>query len=584
MKCFPLVWLCLISCGHLSLKKNSDAGWDGGGVAYFASSISECVEDPEGCLVQDLLPPKPTNLKLVRSLPTSEVFKESSFEKIDSESRFTLEAAAIAETIRTAAKVIEVTGITDEITIDPLCMHPSSQHNGFYRPYYGTEEKKADHFICLGYSFSEKGGLLPLGIDPGIIAHELFHVLFSQVFRDCEECFKLVLENHDLESFNEGWADHFANIVQDDFDPWILKRSDSTWRTRQEAANLTGEIYGHIYRDGGKWRALADSLQAGGFDTAKIVQCSLENLSQFIRQKLSEESWHRIVSNKDILDNLCLQDDGPSKQELSYQYFKYKELSEPIEQVDLAVVAVTNERALCAFQAEHGLHSEGLQRYQSVDGCQGFSSLSYKGEGLSLADTELSRSPGVLRQPIWVGVGIKPAKGKEGVDCKLRGDTAFYSEVGLGADGSDKVPFTNLVPRVKRGSWYRDIPFGNLKPYPIGGLFKSFEDSGFIFTSYDVGKEMKHGLNGLFLLPSFILEGDQSQKRAKLTERLKAVFGTFHRDQDGGSCSNDDTDCFSLQNFFLECQEPKALVTTRNVEVGIFDCESGEGECDLKLY
>lgn len=563
--------------------------------AFFPKSLGECASARDTCLVEGVLRELPKSVTLARLSFDSDVYKPIDYDFIREDDRRTLESAAIAQTINVVAKFSDLAkshGIALNLVIDPLCKHTRAIKNGFYRKNYGTKDRTAKHFVCIGHSFVDKSGPIPLALDAGLIAHELFHILYSEFFITTDDLMLLSIENHDLESLNEGMADYLAIEVSGGLDPWFLASNNLNFRTpagREELVSKEGH-YGHKYKDGQRFTELALELKRQGIEPLPWLKCGLERLNQKYVDLAPKKDWQRVVGVESILDSF---DECVSLEEKSVyraarsKIFKEFELLDPVSEIDIGLVALTNKKAFCEFSRRNGVSASGFQKYQYIDACDGFSSLRYQSDALGLSPGELTDIPLIDRNLIWVSAGVRPTQGSEGMDCKLRGDTAIYNEVGLRVDGEgEKIPFSNLVSPNKQGSWYRDFGYGNLpNNFLIHNDFKPLEDLGFRFISYDPSKGLSDGINGLFLLPTLRIRGStREERRAFLAEKLKATFSIFHTDSNGIPCEKGSKECHPKQNFILECRNHTEAVWNKHVTVDIFDCPEDDNQCEHYIY
>lgn len=598
--------LTLTGCGMIkNLKKEKSNSSDGGAAYYIPKSLDECITDTKHCLKGENVTLQSPNIKLARFLRTSEIFVPLTLESIDLRSRKTFEGAAIANTAKTLNEinnsVMKDLESTPEVYVDPYCNHPQGSHNSFYRSNFGTDEVLLRHSICLGISYESKLGPIPLSFDNSIIAHEYFHVLFSEFFNENNDLLNVSYENHDLESLNEGLADYFAYSLFGEYSQWFSDKNNLYWRNHKARQNLVGnkEFYSHIYKDGQRWTQFASVLAENELNVLESVKCTLTDLKTKTLAALKSKTWNEVVTTKDILESFktCLPENDEAFLVALKQSFPDDIASGLLENVELQVVGFTNAKALCEFSKLNKLKPSQLKKYEYINGCENVTSLSFKGNSIGFAKELMSKNPSLEKELVYVMAGAKVDGA--GRDCRLRGETGHLSEVLLSSDiGIEKYPFINLVPANKRGSSYRDIPFGNFDDetmFTMGGGFESLESQGFRFISYDATNGLETGVSGYTFLPAFLVDEESKENQnQEVANRLKGVFGSYYRTENNDRCKPENEGCFKYQNFYMECTshlkeksetglyEP-VFIETKSVAVSIFDCWE-DGKCYLKSY
>ena len=612
----------LLSCsvkGRLDIHKpdkNADPG-----PFYKAVSTAACEQKGvDSCLELAEIPGIPDGYALVRIFQNPTVYEKVDLKDILPQDRKTLEAAALvtaAVLFPTLDRKARAAGYQlPSLNIDPLCAHSEAIHNGFFRTNYGTDKKSLTNIICVGKTFSQPlGREVPLALDPAIIAHEFYHALFALDFLADDQDQKILnvmFENHDLEALSEGLADHFAYTVKREFDPWFIKLLGLFYRDPQKRAELTQnhDFYTEIYQDGQRFTMLNNQLFDDGIDTLSLNRCLARGLKADISRALdyAEKNgikWNRVVSLAEIKHNyeVCA-DAAQIKDKVTGAWIGlFPEPKEALASAaDLSLVAISNQKALCSFSKSYGLNARSFQRYQYVSPCSAATSIVYKDSSLSFADAEQSAYP--TNEPVWVTAGLKLVGGGA-FDCRLRGPTALLSELALYADGAiERVGFTLPAPKSKKGSWYRDIPYGSFLAgdedrYKIAGPLADLSAQGYRFTSQAALSQKpdpSSGLSGLLLLPSFAHTAtDKEGKNKKIADRLRATFSLFYRDSESRRCAEGSPDCRPLLNFFIQCSSHRTPLSAENplgsykylpvnsLKVNLYDC-SGEDVCALKSY
>ena len=613
--------ILLSSCSlksRLDIHKKEDIDK---GPYYKATSASKCEsEGVEACLELVPKPQIPKGYSIVRVFQNPSVFEAVALGSILPQDRKTLEAAAlvgVASLLETLDEKARAAGYElSAVNIDPLCAHSDAIHNGFFKENYGTDKKNLTNLICVGRTFSKPlGTQIPLALDPAIVAHEFYHALFaSDLLSDDKDqkILRVMSENHDLEALSEGLADHFSYTVRREFDGWFVQLLKLFYREPQNRSDLTKnhDFFSDVYRDGQRFTELNNLLFEDGVDSLSLNRCMILALKENIKKALaySEENrikWNRIVSLADIKVAYegCAEKAGVKEKfsEKWDQLFPSPTNDALATEVELSIVAISNQTALCSFATEYGLNARSFQRYQYLSPCSDATSVAYKDRILSLAKNEQSPTP--TDQVVWMTAGLK--LNGSAFDCRLRSPTALLSELALYADGAlEKVGFTLPAPASKRGSWYRDIPFGSFLTgddgrYKIAGPLSELSAKGFRFTpiqSTEAKPEPDSGLSGLILLPSFPqTSSDKETQDKKIAERLKATFLLHYRDSEDHRCTEGQPDCKPFSNFFIQCSSHRTSFSDENplgsykylpiksLSVSIYDCSS-EGACSLKTY
>ena len=623
MRCFFIAAVAFMAVGcHFKSKVNvmKEPESPDKGPYYKLTSLDSCEADGiDGCFEEVVKPVIPDGYSLVRLFQNPDVYERISLENMLLQDRKTLEGAAIlqvAELLPVFSQKATEAGFTlSAVNFDPLCSHSYSIHNGFFRPTYGTDAKNLKNVICVGKTFSQKLGVqIPMSLDPAIVAHEFYHVLFASDFLSDDKDSKILsvmAENHDLESLSEGLADHFSYTVKREFDSWFIKLLRIFYRDPDARKNLAGssDFYTEPYRDGQRFTVLNNLLFDEGVDTLSLNRCLLKSLREDVLRALSyaqEKSvkWNRVVSLWDIKNRYgdCSGQAGiKEKFDLVWADLFKQPTGALADGAELSVVVIANRKALCSFSHAYELNSKSFQRYQLISPCSEASSITYKGDLLSFAESEQSNMP--TREPVWVTAGLK-LTGGGGFDCRLRAPSALLSELSLYADGAvERVGFTLPVPSSKRGSWYRDIPFGSFLSsdddgYGISGPLSAISAAGFRFTPMKTLEQKPdiYGFNGLILLPSFgYAATDREGKNLQLAERVKSTFSMYYRDSEFRRCAQGSADCRSLLNFFVQCSSHRTALSEESplgdykyipvnkLSVSIYDCTEG-GVCSLKTY
>ena len=620
---FFLMLICAAAGCHFTskvdVKKPQDDPDKG---PYFKVTAVESCESSgtDGCLEEIAKPQVPKGYSLVRVFQDPTVFETIELSNILPQDRKTLEAASLvgaASLLDTLDEKAKAAGYTlPSLNIDPVCIHSDAIHNGFFKANYGTDKKNLVNLICIGKTFSPSLGVeIPLALDPSIISHEFYHALFaSDLLSDDKDqkILKLMVENHDLEALSEGLADHFSYTVKREFDEWFLKLLRLFYREPQSRLDLTKnhDFFTDVYRDGQRFTVLNNLLFDDGVDSILLNRCMTLALKSRINAALSyaddkKIKWNRVISLADIKESYdgCAQKQGVKEafDEKWSKLFPAPSLASLATEASLSIVAISNQKALCAFGTAYGLDARSFQRYQYLSPCSDATSVAYKDRILSLAKAEQSSAP--TDEIVWMTAGLK--LNGEAFDCRLRAPSALLSELSLYADGAiEQVGFTLPVPPSKRGSWYRDIPYGSFlsgdeSRYSLSGPLAALSSQGFRFTamaSKDGKPESSSGLSGLILLPSFPQpSSDKEEQNKKIAEWLKAIFSLYYRDSEARRCTDGAADCKSYSNFFVECSSHRTpmgdadplgtykYIPIKTFQVSIYDC-TAEGSCALKTY
>ena len=168
---------------------------------------------------------------------------------------------------------------------------PFSENNAYFKNTYGfksqgekTEIKKA---IRLGLFFNGKKSV-GLANDRFVAAHEYFHALFAQsILGDDDKIPEgALIYSHDLDSFNEGAADFFAEQVT----VLSLNRIFSDlfpWRTKLGRKQLPTGLSGNIYRDGMRYTELLSRISEST-PALPVLSCSIKDMGRKLKEERNE--------------------------------------------------------------------------------------------------------------------------------------------------------------------------------------------------------------------------------------------------------------------------------------------------------
>ncbi len=624
---------------------------------YEVDKFDLCLQNLNICMVlnsvnnfEDLL----EDIKFVKLLPNSEVYKDIDFRNIRIPDRNKIVGAGFftaLKTIRNARKIALESGfkIPTILHIDANCSLPYSQNNAYFRPEYGYESKDKNkptllkNVICLGKLFSAEGNF-SLAADKFVVSHEYFHSIFANAFlgENSTLLSSSLTMSHDLDSFNEGAADFFAELSTQSFLNSIFSAL-FPWRTKYAATQEKSGLYGNIYRDGMKYKHLLTQL-SNKIDGLKLLSCSVHEMSQNMQNskdvidKLDEkdnlrqsngqldrvhlENWGFNFKATDILKSIqkCIPAENLQFAKIQINQIFPEILEENLsKKADVFAIVVPSLNAMCGIQKAYHLNPQQFRNGLYIDPCQGTientDSSSSLLESLNMAKTEIDSYSMEQRlfQSVYVITAIRIPEG-EAADCRMQSMTLLSGgEVSFTTNSDDPASpykayfnmkaFTNDG---RRGSWYRDIPVGDFlaresqEKYRLQGPFAEISASGFHVVSYETENGYpSNGLNGYFWTLVQDLQVDTKiEKYKKISNWVKKTLAPYQLDSQNYKPCNGENSCDTVQNIELNCRshmsptdsnQPENIQVKKiefsKIEVGIFDCsEPGGASCTLQNY
>lgn len=549
---------------------------------YLALSLDACVADPKTCLAELGEAPKvPRQFRLVRLLPSALIWEDLDLQDIRDQDRQTPAGAALTTAVHTLPTLISAAQRAGfkppKVNVDPACLLPESELNAFYRPSYAASKERAlEHVICIGFIPSQKD-ILPLALDKTVLAHEYFHALLDSTLIQGSVPRTIVTTNHDFEAFNEGLADHFAEIVtKKSLSQWLLQRTNSTWRLEAGRQDLyeSAEFFGHIYRDGQRWSTLAGALAKKGVETLPAIRCTLETARNETSALAAnpppgtiEYAWE--VNNSHLLAWMrgCLPESSrASFDDLRAAIFHDAAPSTPVAKFEIAAMAIYSRDALCRFAKETGLGASDLMWYQPLDPCAETSFLRFKNAPLDFAPTgpdAWAEETSLGTDPIFVALGARALEGTLGTDCRLRGiRTLRGAEINL-ANADETRSSLTVNPEELRGSWYTDTAFGSFEGTPAadfalkGPLSALSEVYRFIPT-----RSLTPTLNGKVFVSALAQMPASTDRDPIVADRVRQVI--------------------NAENFKLTCSSSGEPVPFVPGPVSVYSCK--EGTCSIKSF
>lgn len=626
---------------------------------FFVENFDLCLQNLRSCLVpgeantiEDLT--QKAGVRLVKLEPTSRIYQPVALERIRPPDRKTLAGSGFFTALRTLARAREQAqkasfSVPGVVHVDATCTLPYSQNNAYFRPTYGIEGSTlADgtpaflhNVLCLGQLFSANG-TLQLAADPFVVAHEYFHAVFATALLG--EPRKLpdvaLTMSHDLDAFNEGAADFFAEAVTRSQVNRIFSNL-FPWRTRAGRKHLPPGLAGNIYRDGTRYTELFSRLeetsQGSGLAT---LSCSLKTMGERLQntkasvdaldekaglrsasgllERLHLEAWGFGFSSRDLLDAIssCVPAEQRETAALIIEELFGTRLESKATEAEVFALVVPSLRALCGLQKVYGLSAHGgLRHGLYLDACAGaIENTSLEGQkGLSLAKAEVDayNMERRLFESVYVLPGVRLKNG-QGLDCRLQTLTLFSGgEVSLttvtGDPSQPLKAFFNMEAFShdgRRGSWYRDIPLGDLRggseSYLLSGPLAPVTAEGYRFTSWPTeGGRPTQGLHGYFWIPvDNLAVSTRLEKHAKLAQWVKSTLQPYALDAKSYAPCAEGNLCREVQNVDLICRSHSEPLNTEDpektaiekirftdVKVGLWDCtDTAEGSCALSTY
>ena len=493
-----------------------------------------------------------------------------------------IRAQALATVASTYVDIKEKVGDSfafGELFVDPFCMDGSALHGA----YFAEIGKKK--FICLSLTKNEKGKVYPLAFEPFVFAHELFHSLWVPLVQHGIYSGAVQI-SHELDSFNEGAADHFADVMTQNMPAsWFFARLGMEWRNSLESDFIEPSyVYSDVNTDGQAYRRLLSELSNSGEDTIELLACTAKHInSDFLRALQADSSGYSyFYTNSDIHNALstCVKNRDAFFSLLSKHF--PKSLENFLEEAHINVIAIPTEDALCDVQKQMNLSMTDWVPGQLLDACGELSSFIEVGGVMKWARNQPSDNPDENNEPVFLLATWDGEQQGEYSDCRLvlsvsRVNGDWATERLLRSDEDHFPPFILKVPASFRGSHYRIQPMPHAKLESLVHL--PWENVGILPL-----KNTK--LNGFVLSQSFQNRPGDSldNKYQRLADKLFSVFGQFQRDS------------VSQQNFEMECsshlvpfskENPLGdLKRIKNVVKNVFihSCEEGGDNCNLRRY
>lgn len=589
-------------------------------------------------------------VKLVKLFTSSVVYEDLDTAYLREEDRESLEGAALVTAKANISKALTEAAdlgfkIPSSVHVDPLCSLSLAANNAFFIPVHGFGDRALSPVICLGYQFHDES-LYPLALDEFVSTHELFHVLFheSLVGHDKKIPADSLMYSHELDAFNEGSADFFAQVLTESSLNRLF-RSLLPWRVQGRRTDLQFHKghHGHVYKDGMAWTELFEELHFR-MDAMPILACSLDGLAKKLRDAKAEA--HRLdleadhirdsqllefnmwdysynIWQKDILHAVkqCTPEDQHGLfDELAARYFPaVHEIKDPAISAEMALVMVPNRKALCKLQKDYQLGPFNLRRYEYADACENTFSFEWaEGDFKMAEDVMPSRGDAVFVIPAIKLDGEARA-------CTLRGSSApEFSYIQLFDArpyliGTMAKKFSHMIFRNTRGSWYRDVPLGsfpdNPSYYRLDGPLGFLADKGFrMFPRPTIDGLPSQPLSGFFWSTTGRYH-EQSKPREQFLEWGRFAFLPYLvslgptpacRNNPGlcdyritrpvgEKCHSPLENCEKTANYFIECESHRSAksaekplgdldkVWIAKVKSYIYHCE-GEYQCELRSY
>lgn len=637
--------------------KNSGSKSDSESIFYTVDKFDLCLQNLNLCMVlnsenniDDLL----AHIKFVKLLPNSEIYKDVDFKNIRKPDRNNIVGAGFFTALKTLyfsrRRAVESGfSVPDLLHVDANCTLPYSQNNAYFRPEYGYESKDTNkptllkNVICLGKLFSAEGNF-SLAADKFVVSHEYFHSIFANAFLGDKSTLQSssLTMSHDLDSFNEGAADFFAEVSTQSFLNSIFSAL-FPWRTQFAGAQTKSGLHGNIYRDGMKYKHLLSQLNSK-IDGLKLLSCSVHEMAQNMRNskdtidKLDEkdnfrqangrldrvhlENWGFNFTATDILKSIqnCIAPDNIGFAKIQMNQIFPEILADKLaKKADIYAIVIPSLNALCGIQKAYQLNPQQFRNGLYIDPCLGtIENTDASGSllnNLNMAKTEIDsyNMERRLFESVYVITAIRISEG-EATDCRMQSMTLLSGgEVSFTTNSDDPIAPLKSYFNMKafsndgrRGSWYRDIPVGDfitgesIEKYRLQGPFAEISAAGFHAVSRETENGLpSNGFHGYFWTLVQDLEVETKyEKYKKISSWVKKTLTPYKLDVQNYKPCNGQNSCDIVQNMELNCRShisptdtnkpeyiPVKKIELDKIEVGIFDCsEPGGASCTLQKY
>jgi hypothetical protein len=599
---------------------------------FTASSFDLCLDNPSVCLealttdnVESLL----AGVRLVKLEPTSKVFEDVDVRRIRQNDLRTLEGSGFftaLTTLSTARQTATQSGfdVPAVVNLDAYCTMPFSENNAYFRNTYGYEsasgKTELEKVICLGLFFDGKK-LVSLANDRFVVAHEFFHALLARSFLGSDKSIPeaALTYSHDLDAFNEGAADFFAEQST----ATTLSRIFGVllpWRTAVGRKTQGPGTFANIYRDGSRYTELLSRIQPVT-PALPVLACAVKDLGGSLRRAKADAAAKGLyfgfdVYAVDILDALvrCSPGDARSKVAgfVNEVFLSPKIPDRKAKNASLSLVIVPTQKSLCGLQRIYQLSPTDLRKYHSLDACAGAFQASWQQDTpMRMARDEVDEY--ALERRKFEAIYVIPGVHLDGeaADCRLRGATNIDSpEVALTMErepGRIGTRFHNVIFQpLLRGSWYRDVALGDFlpgrtEPYDLRGPLRPLTVGEtpirFVSAPTQDGRPTS-GMNGFFWLPvSDLAVKSRAEKHTLLAKWVKQTLMPYRIDPKTNATCLEGGPCVDVQNYDLVCRsharpmsakEPQPggfeVIPMTNISVHVFDCEGDERTCKLTSY
>ena len=514
-----------------------------------AVKLDNCIQDFTSCIkvLDDEYALETKDFTLVRFVNTGDSIQRIQYKSLPDNS---LESTAVVVSSLKAKlfkeKMTEIGIVLPHFYMDPICKEPASGDSAFYRDKYMGK----DNTLCFGYSF-ENGEFWPLVLDEFILAHEMTHIFVNSEFAH-----DMTLQvSHDLDSFNEGFADYLAEyLTEGTFSSFFSKRVNLSWRQKENRDNslIDRVYYADVYRDGQKWTRFLSVL-----DSPEKAVCAVKKLADNFRTRFDEAIENgvydnRIITNNDIVDSFS---DCEVSKDLLTRYFPNPVTIESEKSLEVSVFVINDSKTMCHLQKNHDVQAFQWQRKQLYNSCLGHTTFNRSGKPLLLPwEQEFEKL-----EPSYAFIGVNVV-GYEKGKCTLKGykiNNQVNNEVQLPVPGEKLQNAASLlVPENMRGSFYADLPYNiDYKQHP--SFLKDVED----IEKYSIFlREGDNTLPGYFFY-SFV-DSEKSLEDKKISKG-KIIGKSFHQ---GIGCFPDGG-CDKLKNFVFECEGLSDDIKIKKVDV-----------------
>ena len=617
--------LVLVSCGK-KVEVEKDKSF-----SYFSSvSFDACFDNLTACLkahtVGDLSGYL-EGIKFVKLEPSSEVYKNVDLKNIRPWDLQTPEGAGYftsAETLSHARMMALKSGfdVPKMVHVDAYCDLPFSDNNAYFRNTYGYKSQSGNteisKTICLGLFFNGKKSV-GLANDRFVAAHEYFHALFAQSIlgEDDKIPESALLYSHDLDSFNEGAADFFAEQVTES----SLNRIFSElfpWRTKFGRKQLPSGLSGNIYRDGMRYTELLTRISEST-PALPVLSCTLKEIRKKLIAAQDDANQKHLYQTYDIFAVDIVDSIGqcsPDNSKLALNTALNELFPTPKKQLtteaDLSIVVIPTLKSMCNFQKIYELSPTEIRPYHFLDACSGVMQGAWRGEGLPLKMPEIEldsyASEKRLSETIYVLPGIK--LNGEATDCRFRGltnisnpESALITEI---EPGKIRSRFNHVIFPNRRGSWYRDVALGDFQDapeekYDLLGPFRELTtglNALRFVSSPTFNGTPSFGVNGYFWFPTADIEVETSvEKNQKIATWVKQTLLPYKIIPETLSACTDEPGCQTMQNFDVVCRSHSKPMTEndpqpgrfvpieiKEISVYILDCQGDAKTCKLEKY